>query len=64
MIPRKGLILKEEAFGAIKTLKRQERTDISVRIERMDDYLAIYHKTSDAQAISFVHEQSLGRGQC
>ncbi len=29
----------------------------------MDDYLAIYHKTSDAQLISFVYEQSLGRGR-
>jgi hypothetical protein len=35
------------AHIAIKTLKRLERTNPSVRIDRMDDYQAIYHKTSD-----------------
>ncbi len=48
MMPRKRSILSEEASGAIKTLKRLERTNPSVRMDRMDDYLAIYHKTSDA----------------
>jgi hypothetical protein len=48
MMPRKRLILSEEASGAIKTLKRLERTNPSVRMDRMDDYLAVYHKTSDA----------------
>ncbi len=64
MMPRKILILREEAFRAIMTLKRLERTTPSVRIERMDDYQAIYHKTSDAQLISckIVDAQSLGRG--
>jgi hypothetical protein len=38
----------EEASGAIKTLKRLEHTNPSVRMDRMDDYQAIYHKTSDA----------------
>jgi hypothetical protein len=60
MMPRKRLILREEAFRAIQTLKRLERTNPSVRMDKMDDYLAIYHKTSDAQLISFVYEQSLG----
>ncbi len=59
MMPRKRSILKEEAFGEIKTLKRLESTNPSVRIVTMDDYLAIYHKASDAQLISFVYEQSL-----
>ncbi len=40
--------MSEEASGAIKTLKRLERTNPSVRMDRMDHYLAIYHKTSDA----------------
>jgi hypothetical protein len=48
MMPRKWSILREEASGAIKTLKRLERTNPSVRMDRMDDYLAVYHKTSDA----------------
>ena len=48
MMPRKRSILSEEASGAIKMLKRLERT---VRIDRMDDYLAIYHKTSDAPSL-------------
>jgi hypothetical protein len=62
-MPRKRSILKEEAFGAIEKLKRLESTNPSMRIDRMDDYLAIYHKTSDAQRISFVYGQSLGRGR-
>ncbi len=57
------MILKEEAFRAIKTLTRLEHTNPSVIINRMDDYLSIYHKTSDAQLISFVYEQRVGRGQ-
>ncbi len=48
MMARKRSILSEEASGAIKTLKRLEHTNPSVRIDRMDDYLAVYHKTSDA----------------
>ena len=48
MMARKRSILSEEASGAIKTLKRLERTNPSVRMDRMDDYLAIYHKTSDS----------------
>ena len=48
MMARKRSILSEEASGAIKTLKRLEHTNPSVRMDRMDDYLAIYHKTSDA----------------
>ncbi len=48
MMPRKRSILRKEAAGAIKTLKRLERTNPSVRMNRMDDKQAIYHKTSDA----------------
>jgi hypothetical protein len=48
MMPRKWSILSEEASGAIKTLKRLEHTNPSVRMDRMDDYLAVYHKISDA----------------
>ena len=48
MMPRKRSILSEEVFGAIKTLIRLEHTNPSVRMGRMDDYLAIYRKTSDA----------------
>ncbi len=44
MMPRKRSILSEEASGAIKTLKRLECTNSSVRIDRIDDYQAIYHK--------------------
>jgi hypothetical protein len=42
--------ISDEASGAIKTLKRLECTNPSVRIDRMDDYLAIYRKTSDASS--------------
>ncbi len=52
--------LREEVFGVMKIL---ESTNPSVRIDKIDDNLSIYHKTSDAQLISFVYEQSLGRGQ-
>jgi hypothetical protein len=48
MMPRKMSILREGASEAIKTLKRLERTSPSVRMDRIDDYLAVYHKTSDA----------------
>ncbi len=53
---------REEAFGAMKTLKRLERTNFWVRMNRMDD-ISIYHKISDAQLLSFVYEQSLGSGR-
>ncbi len=48
MMPRKRSILREEASGAIKTLKGLERTNPSVGIDRMDDYQAMHHETSDA----------------
>jgi hypothetical protein len=38
MMPRKRSILKEEAFGAIKTLERLKSTNPSMRIDRMGDY--------------------------
>jgi hypothetical protein len=52
MMARKRSIIREDAFGAIMTLERLEYTNPSVRIDRIDDYVAIYHKTSDAQPIS------------
>jgi hypothetical protein len=53
----KEVDFQEDAFGAIMMIKRLESTNPSVIINRMDDNLArlaIYHKTSDAQPISFV----------
>jgi hypothetical protein len=50
MMPRKRSILREEASEAIKTLKRLKCTKSSVRIDRMDAYLAIYHKIPDASS--------------
>ncbi len=50
MMPRKRSILSNEASGAIKMHNRLEHTNPSVRIIRMDDYLAIYSKTSDASS--------------
>jgi hypothetical protein len=38
-------------------------TNPPVVIDRMDDCLAMYHKLFDAQRISFVSAQCLGRGQ-
>ncbi len=38
-------------------------TNPSVGIDRMDDCLAMYHKKFDANCISFVSAQCLGRGQ-
>ena len=50
-------ILEEEAFGLIKMVTRLERTNLSVVIDRMDDYQATHHEISDAQCISFVRTQ-------
>ncbi len=44
MMPRKRSILREEASGAIKTLKRLQRTNPSVGIDGMNDYQATYNK--------------------
>ena len=63
MMPRKRLILRVEVFRVIMMLKRLDSTNPLVRFDRMDDCQAIYHKTSDAQLISFVYEQSLGGGR-
>ncbi len=63
MMSRKKSVLRDKAFGAIKMLKRLKHTNPSVRSDRMDDCLEMYHKISDAQPISFVYEQSLSRGQ-
>jgi hypothetical protein len=48
MMPRKRSVSRVEAPGAIKTLKRLERTNLSMRMDRIDDYQATYHKTSDS----------------
>ncbi len=56
-MPRQMSILREEAFGAIKTLTRLAHTDPSVVIDRMNDYQAMYHEIFDAQHISFVSTQ-------
>jgi hypothetical protein len=55
MMPKKRSLSREVSFGAIKTLKRLERTNPLVRTDRMDDHLAIYPRTSDARPISFVY---------
>ncbi len=47
MMPRKRSVLREEASGALKTLKRLKHTNPSVRIDKMDDYQAIYPRTPD-----------------
>ena len=48
---------------AFRAIKRLERTNLLVRIDRMHDFQAIYQKISDAQLISFVYDQSLGGGR-
>ncbi len=50
-------ILGEEAFGAIKTLKRLVYTNPSVVIDRIVDYQVVYHEISNAQCISFISTQ-------
>ncbi len=42
--PRWRLILREEEFGAIKTLKRRDHTNPSAVIDGMNDYQATYNK--------------------
>jgi hypothetical protein len=54
---RQRSILREEAFGAIKTLTRLAHTNPSVVIDRMNDYQAMYHEIFNAQRISFVRTQ-------
>ncbi len=56
-MPRQRSILREETFGAIKTLTRLAQTNPSVAIDRMNDYQAMYHEIFDAQRISFVRTQ-------
>jgi hypothetical protein len=58
--------LEEFAFkrGSVwsnKDAKRFNRTNPSTRISKMDEKLAIYHKKSETQPISFVYAQFLGR---
>jgi hypothetical protein len=55
MMPRKWSILREEASGAIKTLKRLERTNPSVDIDEMNDYQATYNKRWQNQSFLSVN---------
>ncbi len=48
-------ILREEVFGAIKTLKRFDHMNPSVGIDRMNDYQAIYNKRWQNQSFLSVH---------
>jgi len=57
--------LREEEFGAIKTLKRLERTNPSVGIDGMNDYQAIYNKRWQNQSFLSVnvnHDEMLSFG--
>jgi hypothetical protein len=56
-MPRQRLILREETFGAMKTLTRLAHMNPSVAIDRMNDYQTMYHERFDAQRISFVSTQ-------
>ena len=55
MMPRKWSILREEASGAIKMLKRLERTNPSVDIDGMNDYQATYNKRWQNQSFLSVN---------
>jgi hypothetical protein len=48
-------ILREEEFGAIKTLKRLDHTNPSVGIDEMIDYQATYNKRRQNQSFLSVH---------
>jgi hypothetical protein len=48
-------ILREEEFGAMKTLKRLERTNPSVGIDGMNDYQATYNKRWQNQSFLSVN---------
>jgi hypothetical protein len=55
MMPRKRSISMEEASGAIKKLKRLERTNPSVGIDGMNDYQATYNKRWQHQSFLSVN---------
>ena len=55
MMPRKMSILREGVSGAIKTLKRLERTNPSVGIDGMNDYQATYNKRWQNQSFLSVN---------
>ena len=55
VMPRKWSILREEASGAIKSLKRLERTNPSVGIDGMNDYQATYNKRWQNQSFLSVN---------
>jgi hypothetical protein len=48
-------ILREEVFGARKTLKRLDHMNPSVGIDRMKDYQAIYNKMLQNLSFLSVH---------
>ena len=45
-MPRQRSTLGEEAFGAIKTLRRFAHTNPSFGTDKMNDYQAMYHEIS------------------
>ncbi len=47
--------MREEEFGAIKTLKRLDHTNPSVVIDGMNDYQATYNKRWQNQSFLCVH---------
>ena len=47
--------MREEEFGAIKTLKRLDHTNPSVGIDEMNDYQATYNKRWQNQSFLSVH---------
>ncbi len=51
---RQRSTLREEAFGAIKTLTRLAHTNPSFGTDKMNVYQAMYHEISSAQCISLV----------
>ena len=55
MMPRKRSILREEASGAIKTLKRLDNTNSSVAIDEMNGYQATYNKRWQDQSFLSVN---------
>ena len=48
--------MREEEFGAIKTLKRLDYTNPSVGIDGMNDYQATYNKRWQNQSFLSVHD--------
>ncbi len=47
--------MREEEFGAIKTLKRLDHTNPSLNIDGVNDYQATYNKRWQNQSFLSVH---------